>query len=409
MIVRAATMAALLAVGATGCAAIWGFQDALDLPDGSGAPQSGSDGAAADANVGVDANTDATGESSTETSFPEAGAAEAGAAETAVAEAASTDASAAEVGAAESGAPDANAAEASAESGATDAGSDAQPACTTVCIPPPTSPWTGPYVLLVTTGMPAPAVPTCSSAGAFPVDAYDGVSAPSAPTATCTCNCGPVSGATCSAPVATFFNDFGCTRGCGAPSSAIGACMPLPGCNFWQLAGSTAQGGSCTPSATRSVTPAVWTTSARLCGASSPPPTSGCGGGAVCVGQGNVPPSTGYCVARAGTGYSCPAGYPVAKTYYSSGTDTRDCTTCSCANPTGASCSGGAGAASRDPTCFRNNVPLTAPRACNGDIQNLQSAMFTPATPSGGSCAPLGGQATGTFIPTSPMSVCCTQ
>src|SRR5208282_4973223 len=95
MIIRAAA-AALLAIGTTGCAAIWGFEDALDLPDGASGPLSGPEAGAPDMTlVGVDGTTDASmaGEAAfDEAGSLETGAGEGGASEGALAEAGSTDA-----------------------------------------------------------------------------------------------------------------------------------------------------------------------------------------------------------------------------------------------------------------------------------------------------------------------------
>jgi hypothetical protein len=290
---------------------------------------------------------------------------------------------------------------------AADAGADAPSQttpCGTVCVPPATSPWTGPYEIFEGTGAPPPTLPSC--AGAFPIDVYDGLGSPNAPPASCTCTCGSLTGASCSSPVATFFADSACTLSCGAQTAITASCTLLSNCSFWVLGSSTPQGGSCTPSASKTVTPAKWTANGRLCGAASPPVASGCSGGMVCVAQGAIN-ARGYCVARAGAGFSCPAGYPVMKTYFGASSDTRDCATCSCGAATGVACDGSASVTGyMDLACSKKTTAESAPTSCSS--VSHQSAQFSGVTPTGGMCASRGGQPTGTFTPTTQTTICCT-
>ncbi len=175
------------------------------------------------------------------------------------------------------------------------------------------------------------------------------------------------------------------------------------------LGGSTASGGSCAADASASVPPWGWGTLAVAC-----TPTSlsglGCGTGGQCVPAPPAPFASHVCVLGQDGG-ACPAGdYSVAHVYYPSASDSRGCSPCSCASPTGVDCnthaqveiwpSQGCDAGAAQPV---NGLPSS----CVAPAFKAQGATFA-STPTAGSCAPLGGQPTGTVVGQNPVTICCT-
>jgi len=125
-----------------------------------------------------------------------------------------------------------------------------------------------------------------------------------------------------------------------------------------------------------------------------------------------------YCVAagKASSG-PCPTDYPVTPPgaggglYYTGSSDQRVCTGCTCGAPTGATCANASiftynNSDVCDPAT--SSAPLAVTLACNA-TNNVLSAAFARATPTGGKSTPGGGQVQGTVQPTAPYAVCCTQ
>jgi hypothetical protein len=350
----------MLAAG-PGCAAIWGFAD--PLPTDGGAGEAGLEG-------GVDA-----------TSF----------------DSAKTDV--------ESGAD--------VDSGRGAIEAAAQP-CSAACVPAAPSNWQGPLQIAEATGGPPPPVPPdCDASAAYPKQVYEGMRTPVAPDAGCSCTCGPPSGTTCDSPLANYFSDNMCTASCGTTNQPITtACttLSLGGCGGTHitLTDSVASGGSCVPDAGTTIVPAGWTARVRLCEPSTTPTTSGCDAGQVCAPAVSLPFQTGtYCIARSGT-WTCPTDYPTQRIYYAGSSDTRACTPCACGPASGATCSGGTATFYGGGSCSGGSTILSVPQTCT-NLGGAQVGVFSGAMPSGGGCVPEGGVPTGSFQPTTPTTVCCTQ
>jgi hypothetical protein len=362
---RPGLLSAALVVGASACASIWGFQDAVDLPDGGEdagvdvtSAEGGSDGTASDGDAGEAAASDAPGET------------------------------------------------------ASDASGEAAAPCAAACIPAVPPGWQGPLEIYEGAGGPPPPTPP-SCAGAYPSVAYDGNGSPVAPAATCSCSCGAPSGVVCDPPLANYFSDNTCAASCGTKNQPIAStCTPLGlgGCGGTHITigSSVASGGTCAPDAGSQVPAPAWMGDVRLCAPSGSTAPSGCDAGEVCAPTTDLPfePST-YCIARNGT-WTCPAGFSALRTYYQSSVDTRACTPCTCGAPSGATCTGGTCEASGSTSCQGGSFPLSVPQAC-ANLGALQAALISGLTSNGGSCAPDGGQPTGTFTPTTPTTICCTQ
>jgi len=287
---------------------------------------------------------------------------------------------------------------------------DASSMCDASCAPAPPAGWTGPFALYEAMGAPPPGPPVCP--GAYSATMDNGLEGLDAGLAQCTCACGAVSGASCGPPVVDLWSDMNCTTSCSEPSQPIGTTCTRPNFGFncgggvrFTLEGGAPSGGSCAPDAGTTLPPPVWPINALLCAL---PPTvtpAECGGGGLCVPSPN--PSGALCILQTGAS-ACPAGaYTVAHTYYKSSTDGRTCTPCTCASPAGVACLATTVSAFGNATCSGGPTRETAPMGCSGD--HIASAIAAASTPSGGSCAPVGGQAAGSVTPALGRTVCCTK
>jgi hypothetical protein len=285
---------------------------------------------------------------------------------------------------------------------------DASSMCDASCAPAPPAGWTGPYALYEAISAPPPGPPVCPGAYSAPMD--NGLEGLDAGVAQCTCACGAVSGASCGPPVVDLWSDSTCTTSCSEPLQPIGTTCTRP--NFgvncgvgvrFTLEGGAPSGGSCAPDAGTTLPLPVWQISALLCGL---PPTgtpSECGGGGLCVPSPN--PSGVLCISQTGASACPPGAYTVAHTYYKSSSDGRTCTPCTCGSPAGVACSATTVTAFGNTNCSGGGE--IAPMGCSGD--RISSAIAAASTPSGGSCAPVGGQPAGAVTPTVGRTVCCTK
>ncbi len=296
---------------------------------------------------------------------------------------------------------------------ATDGRVDA-PACSAACVPAVPTGWQGPLEIAQTMGGPMPAPPAGCDAGAYPVEAFEGLGSPDASAASCTCSCGAPSGITCTPPVANYFSDSTCMTSCGTTNQTVATtCTTLMlgtcGGTHVNVGSSLPSGGACAPDAGSTVPPVDWSARARLCAPPSTWSSAGCGAGEVCAPVAALPFETGtYCVVNNSGVVSCPPGYPKQRVFYESSTDTRACSACTCGSPTGATCTGGT-ASFYGSTCTGNpGLTMPVPGTC-GNLGGAKVGVFSGVAPTGGSCTPMGGAPTGSFQPESPTTVCCTQ
>ncbi len=229
-----------------------------------------------------------------------------------------------------------------------------------------------------------------------------------------------------SAPAVTYFRlAMNCPQGacgtstldnCVATSAAGSQCPQTP--HGFQVGSSAAVGGGCTPGGSTVLPPVGWGANARLC-APAVASTNGCAPGSLCLPT--LDPqfqNTSCIVARADAG-ACPSAYPVAHPrsefgaalYYADASDERSCTACTCGPPGGVTCADASVLTySNSDTCMprTDGVSLPAPSGCilNTGVLGME---FAGATPSGGKCVPDGGQPQGGIVPTAPYTICCTQ
>jgi len=265
--------------------------------------------------------------------------------------------------------------------------------------------WAGPAALYAGIGAP----PSCSADWkAQPVTG--GLDVASPPAGCSACACSTPAGVGCdSVAHAIIANDPQCVSG---PSQLVGygQCFS-PGINapFVSVSPPKALGGSCQPAGgAPNVPPASFKTQAALCD------------GPAAIGGGC---SAGACVPRAPAGYGpsvciytqgdtpCPGASYVHRTLvYASIDDSRGCDPCACDVPAGSSCQasfllfGGPfpGCAQQYGVYPANGTCFQAPTS-----QNVGVVLQPGGPPTGGSCAPSGGQAKGAAVGGSPVTVCC--
>jgi hypothetical protein len=289
------------------------------------------------------------------------------------------------------------------------------------CVDPVPTGWSGPLILSdQTSGPPAPTPPACPSSHA--TDAYDGNGNPTSPMPTCGCSCGaPTSAGSCNSTTPLGVELYTSTDCSGTacdnaslPYSAQGFCVGT-GCATVMSARvelATPENGTCTATPSQTISPSAWSETARACQPSSV--GGGCSGAQVCVPTPPTPFAAQLCILQSGD-VACPTGstYSTKHTFYGSVTDTRACTTCSCGQATGGTCSGGAvsvASAISGSACggTMSNVP-TDGNCYPVSIGNGNAFAWTTAVAnaSGGTCAPMGGTATGMVTPAGPTTVCC--
>jgi hypothetical protein len=415
-VLRSAFLVSVLSAGVSACAAIWGFQDAIDPRD------AGDDGLAST----VDATSLEAGSSEPDGATEEPGSPGADTLEASVGGdgdgggGASLDAPA--TMSSESDAPGSDAA-------TTTDGSSVS--CPGACTPPLPTGWAGPfelYELQVNSldggvGPSASVPPACASVGADGGAPWtlssDLHGSPNAAPATCGCSCGPVSGAVCS-PVANYFSDPACRSPCGRPAIPLptgcapiyptgGGTGPCAGARL-SLGGAITDAGACAATDSVQVPGPTWFRLARLC-ASAPMDPGLCTSG-TCVSAPTAGFEDAYCITSPGDA-PCPAtGYTVLHTsddagssYYTGAVDSRGCTSCGCEIPSGLSCSADVSTYA-DRAC---GMPIPYSFCMATDPGPMSAEVATAAV--GGSCAsvPGGGQPTGSLRATGPYTVCCTQ
>ncbi|HXX68022.1 MAG TPA: hypothetical protein VEK07_12600, partial [Polyangiaceae bacterium] len=312
---------------------------------------------------------------------------------------------------------------------------DSTPPVVCACAPPlPGFGWNGPFELFELQGMSplgdgvpdaaAPAnLPSCGQNGASWAQALDLHGVPEAAPADCACACGSPS-TVCSAPVANYFDDPMCKNPCALDAATIDAgctalAAPQPGCMdvHVELSTTLEDAGTCAVDASIVVPPVSWQGTARLCSPSpvfSMPPAAGACEAGICVPPIESPFESAYCIIYADivacpdAGYAARHAYDAGLPYYTSVIDTRTCTPCGCEAPTGVSCALDAGTSTDS-----DQGMCVAPTAYSGCTAAGPAQIFATATAAqqGGSCTttPDGGQAVGAVLPTAPYTICCTQ
>jgi hypothetical protein len=294
------------------------------------------------------------------------------------------------------------------EDGATETTGDVPETCDDegeACVAPIPEGWSGPAAVI--TSSTAEPAPNC--AGGYELAMVLGATV-LADAAECTCECGPVTGASCDDfAVLEYYLEEECDFG-EPPAQTFGliAGVAVPVTNFIAqgdlvLDPVEAEGGSCDPSATETISPADFTTRVTLCETSAV--TGGCEGDELCAPTPIEPLAPEVCVWQAGE-HACPEAYPVQSTYFASIADDRSCTNCACAAPSldcadaQATITGSGGPGSYV-------VPATGLCDTVGAMgMTDEFAVFDPGEPSG-ACNAIGGIPTGTAVGSEPITVCC--
>lgn len=301
------------------------------------------------------------------------------------------------------------------------------------CVERPPSGWSGPVALyheLAVLG--APSCPALFHS--TPI--FEGFQqANTAPAACSKCTCSnTVKGITCAGPKDSYYSEPGCSEasgGCGwlaqegeesllvnnvcvgiafnAPSD----CGP-PGYLAFE-APEPSGAGSCTPSPQSPSIPLPSQDIAQACHA--PTSTKGCEGGAVCAPKLDDDHRQRCIVSVQAGDVECPSGpYSEKRVFYQSADDTRACTSCECGPATNVSCNaevksyaGQSGCVTEDGVIAPNTCGAF-PKATEGenDGQPAWIKLFRMTTSPSGTCAPSGGQPTGSVEPSGPaQTVCC--
>ncbi len=265
------------------------------------------------------------------------------------------------------------------------------------------------------------------------------------PPATCSCTCGVATGQTCAAldTIKLLTRDAACAANakCTGPSLAVpmgwdGSCYGpnyYPGgrttcgpgtdsmcstetgnpCNVSVTSSAlAATGGSCMPSQVQVMKPdLVWARFGRACGTDPMANGKGCNIGQTCVPKPQLPYVTGLCIYKQGDN-ACPAGaFKQKHLFYEGASDTRDCTNdCSCSPPSGGTCPTTIAIYSDTGGVCNTKVAEFQAGSCADVAGNPNLAGRTasaPGAPTGATCAPSGGQPTGTATPDLPVTFCC--
>ncbi len=294
--------------------------------------------------------------------------------------------------------------------------------------------WTGYFMLYEGTAVNDPG---CTED--FPMEAYVGNFNLNAPPAECAaCGCSAPQGEVCTPPGVINVFDAQCGGSpffgymLPMPAGWSGACQhpvvngqsvhlpSLTDCGADMLQpcalsvtspAPTVNGGFCTSSGGQAtVTPATWGGFARACG--GPVVTGkGCNINQTCLPTPAAPYVGGLCIRKAGS-VNCPAGmFNTKHLYFDDYTDSRMCSGCSCGADTGATCAGDVTMHSDTIINTCSSPQATFPAGGCANLMNnpvMGSAKFTVTTPpTGGSCAPSGGVASGVAVGTFPQTFCC--
>lgn len=286
--------------------------------------------------------------------------------------------------------------------------------CTPVL--PSNSGWQGPVELYA--GPASDPLPSCGP-GYSPTPIFEGTGGLTVdPTSCSPCDCSSPVGGGCAPPILTVYSDRNCSTPCGLdggpPSSS---CVAASGCAAFEATAPVPSSlGSCTPSGgTPTYDAAVtWSQAVRACIATGAQSVS-CGSDSVCVQSPAAPFPPRVCMMQVGEVASCPGSPYLDRLVYSSKDviDTRACSACTCASPTGASCSFPTqpplpGFRFLDPGCVTPAIPFNVPSDCTpvagaGGVGLVSSPVFD-----GGSCAPDGGLPLGAVVPAAIETFCCT-
>jgi hypothetical protein len=264
-----------------------------------------------------------------------------------------------------------------------------------VCTDAVPSGWAGLVALATAAGG---TIPSC--AGAYATLSQSGHTNLNAAAATCGCSCSGPTGEGCFADV-DYFGDSNCQslnqssalpfNFCVNVGSGNGSVRSKPG---------VASGGSCSPSPTKTVPPSTWGNSYAACAYNGKTDLGGCTNSGLCI---EAPSSGKACVWQFGD-VPCPAGaYSSKTTIYTTESDNRGCTSCSCTYVAG-SCTAPI-TVYTGANCSSSTISIQSDNSCHQF--SGYSAIAGTITQTAGSCT--GGSVTpdGTDSPAGPVTICC--
>jgi hypothetical protein len=266
------------------------------------------------------------------------------------------------------------------------------------------SPWKGPVFLY--DGAYATA-PDCSALpGSLEYEGYNGLmfSAPS-----CSgCSCGSPTVSCALAPLVGYA-DTGCATGqlISTPQPAPPTCGGTGGTGILGVkAAAPAASGSCAPAGGAIILdPYTWDTAGVACQPSQQ--GGGCAGQGVCVG--NAPASFGPkpCVYRNGD-QPCPAPYDVKHVFTDEAFDSRACSACQCAAPSGSGSCTATTHVYTQANCLGTLVDVPNTSSCvavGAGAASMKAEVNT--TNNFNSCNSSGGLPVGTVEESGTTTVCC--
>jgi len=259
-----------------------------------------------------------------------------------------------------------------------------------VCAPPAPAGWSGP-VEVAAGSQPS----TCGSAyQGTSWTTFDGLVADAA---TCGCSCGAPAGFTCSVEVTPISSQPGCADTLGPPVAFVSGQCDVGGYNNVSAPTLTLGGASCAPNGSAAVPPTSWSGEARACAPTQAPGLCSQG---VCMPA--LDPTFMLCIEQAGD-QTCPSDYPNKRTEYTSVSDTRGCSACTCGAPTGITC-GGRWYWFTDSNCqAANPASASLPATCTG----INKSAEYQAAPTGGSCGASASSPTGSAQGAGAQTFCC--
>jgi len=244
--------------------------------------------------------------------------------------------------------------------------------------------------------------------------AVGGTAVNAAPPACTSCSCGSVTGASCAAPLHSFWTAADCSgaatttqtppqTGCVALSGAASLLVSARAATPAPSGGSCGAGGGLPNNSAP-----TFADHAVVCGGAQL--GAGCSGSDVCAPNPWLGFEPTVCVWRDGGG-SCNqiAPYSVKVSIYQGINDFRDCTNCTCGTPTNVTCSGTTllYQDSTNSTCQGTGVQLTDNDSACANGTTFGSMEYQAGTATGGSCSPSSVSGTGNASGTDDITLCC--
>jgi hypothetical protein len=296
--------------------------------------------------------------------------------------------------------------------------------CTETCVPHAPSGWIGPALLWSGPKEKAPGCPAATNI------LYEGNADLVASNDCAACTCGPSSGLCSPATtISLYMSEVSCqpspmVTSFDAPPGWDGSCSAddwIPKSSFntatigpHHLTDDACYPGTVAPEVT--APPPAWQTYAFACEVEG---SSQCGNGDSCIDFAEPSPEGfGLCIFHEGV-ETCPEAYPFQHVFYEGIDDGRACSACKCGPPEGSDCIGmfflyadsecknvvlGIGVVSNDTStaCSLSDDPFPAPWPIT-----LGSKSAPPPTYKPGTCAPSGGEPTGSAAAMGPTTFCC--